>query len=46
MGFQTNPVIRQAIMSKNLLYKDVEVVTDMIDRYNEIVMSLSLAEVN
>lgn len=45
MGFVTNPIIRQAIMNKNLLFKDVEAITEMIDKYNQIVMSLSVAEV-
>lgn len=45
MGFVVNPIIRLAIMRKNLLFSDVEAVSDMIDKYNGIVMGLSNAEV-
>lgn len=45
MGFVVNPIIRLAIMRKNLLFSDVEAVSDMIDKYNGIVMGLSVAEV-
>lgn len=45
MGFEISPIARQAIMSKNLLFKDVESVAEMIDKYNHIVLSLSVAEV-
>lgn len=46
MGFEISPIARQAIMSKNLLFKDVEAITEMIDKYNHIVLSLSVAEVS
>lgn len=45
MGFVVNPIIRLAIMRKDLLFSDVEAVSDMIDKYNGIVMGLSVAEV-
>uniref|UniRef100_A0A336KIK9 CSON011062 protein n=1 Tax=Culicoides sonorensis TaxID=179676 RepID=A0A336KIK9_CULSO len=46
MGFVVNPIIRLAIMRKTLLFSDVEAVSDMIDKYNGIVMGLSVAEVH
>lgn len=44
-GFQLDPVIRRAIMRKESLHRDVEAVTKMVDCYNQIVESLTPAEV-
>lgn len=44
-GYEVNSVIRMAIMRKESLYKDVERVNEMINRYNKIVDNLTASEV-
>uniref|UniRef100_A0A182QH35 Uncharacterized protein n=1 Tax=Anopheles farauti TaxID=69004 RepID=A0A182QH35_9DIPT len=46
LGFALSPTIRMAIMRKDQLFRDVECVSKMVDRYNDIVLNLSTPEVN
>uniref|UniRef100_A0A182NRZ8 AAA+ ATPase domain-containing protein n=1 Tax=Anopheles dirus TaxID=7168 RepID=A0A182NRZ8_9DIPT len=45
LGFALSPTIRMAIMRKDQLFRDVECVSKMVDRYNDIVLNLSTPEV-
>lgn len=44
LGFELNPVVRKAIMRKDLLFIDLEAVTEMIAEYNKIVTNLTASE--
>lgn len=46
LGFTVDPVIRLAIMKKDILFRDVEAVQNMVDEYNRIVSNLSIGEIN
>uniref|UniRef100_A0A182TQL6 AAA+ ATPase domain-containing protein n=1 Tax=Anopheles melas TaxID=34690 RepID=A0A182TQL6_9DIPT len=44
LGFALSPTIRMAIMRKDQLFRDVECVSKMVNRYNDIVLNLSTPE--
>ncbi|XP_053669700.1 dynein axonemal heavy chain 10 [Anopheles nili] len=46
LGFTLSPTIRMAIMRKDQLFRDVECVKKMIEKYNDIVLNLSTPEVH
>uniref|UniRef100_A0A8W7PMI7 AAA+ ATPase domain-containing protein n=1 Tax=Anopheles coluzzii TaxID=1518534 RepID=A0A8W7PMI7_ANOCL len=46
LGFALSPTIRMAIMRKDQLFRDVECVSKMVNRYNDIVLNLSTPEVH
>uniref|UniRef100_A0A182IR22 AAA+ ATPase domain-containing protein n=1 Tax=Anopheles atroparvus TaxID=41427 RepID=A0A182IR22_ANOAO len=46
LGFTLSPTIRMAIMRKDQLFCDVECVSKMVDKYNDIVLNLSTPEVH
>uniref|UniRef100_A0A182VCJ4 Uncharacterized protein n=1 Tax=Anopheles merus TaxID=30066 RepID=A0A182VCJ4_ANOME len=46
LGFALSPTIRMAIMRKDQLFRDVECVSKMVNRYNDIVLNLSTPEVS
>ncbi|KAH8382819.1 hypothetical protein KR009_005420 [Drosophila setifemur] len=45
LGFNLPAVLRTAIMKKDLLFKDYERMTEVIDRYRTIISNLSMSEV-
>ncbi|XP_017847923.1 dynein heavy chain 10, axonemal [Drosophila busckii] len=45
LGFSLPSVLRTAIMKKDLLFKDYEKLSEVINRYNNIIGNLSLSEV-
>ncbi|XP_058060896.1 dynein axonemal heavy chain 10 [Anopheles bellator] len=46
LGFTLSPTIRMAIMRKDQLFFDVECVQKMVDKYNKIVLNLTMPEVH
>lgn len=45
LGFTLPAVLRTAIMKKDLLFKDYERMTEVVDRYRSIINNLSMSEV-
>lgn len=45
LGFTLDPIIRMAIMKKDILFRDVEATNNMVLQYNRIVSNLSLGEI-
>ncbi|XP_030371764.1 dynein heavy chain 10, axonemal [Scaptodrosophila lebanonensis] len=45
LGFELPSVLRTGIMKKEILFKDYERLTEVIERYNSIIANLSLSEV-
>jgi len=45
LGFTLPAVLRTAIMKKDLLFKDYERMTEVVDRYRAIINNLSMSEV-